>query len=334
MIDFQSKAGAINSKDIDLSKIYASKQNALDGVNNVKISDSNASWKSDNLTYVIQDDGKTVVISNGGVPIGYTTVEALNATQNPSERGFPSTRDGATTDQSLANVDYTANQDDLLGEEPTPQAEPEQTVETTYNEAPAEEIHEEHNTPINSGESDAPTEELTIEAEVSDEAALEIEAENQPTPEPPIDIESLDAEVQDEAAQEVINSGTAQPSDFNYKHEQSNILAAKARNMGFTDEQITMAIGISRWETGNYEHLAGGYNYGGVSGSGDAGSATYDGHVYAQYSSQDVGMDAFLSNLKENYFDQGYTTIEGMSRKYLGYTDDGSWARGVHGCMN
>ena len=333
MVNFESKAGEIKKSEIDLSKIYASKQNALDGINNVTISEGNASWNTGNLTYQIQDDNQTVVISNGGVPIGFTTVDALVDVANS----------GAITpgemisnpNQTIDNADYTRAVEDI---EETPTETPassteEQTVETTYDESPAEEVEEQHNTPINSGEV-APSGEQVIEAEVDDATAAEIAAENQPTPEPNIDIESLDAEVDNSAAEAFVSNGTAQPSDFNFKHEDSNILAAKARNMGFTDDQIKIAIGISRHETGNYQHLAGGYNYGGVSGSGDAGSATYDGHVYAQYSSKDAGMDAYLQNLKSNYFDQGLTTPEAMSRKYLGYDDGGHWISCVYGSMS
>ena len=141
----------------------------------------------------------------------------------------------------------------------------------------------------------------------------------------------------DSAEVSSINTGISNPSDFSYKHTESNILAAKARNMGFSDEQIKIAIGISRWETGNYEHLAGGYNYGGVTGSGDAGQSVFydqDGNQYAKYSSPDVGMDAYLNNLKKNYFDQGLTSVESMARKYLGYDNTSSWINGVYGCMS
>ena len=119
------------------------------------------------------------------------------------------------------------------------------------------------------------------------------------------------------------------PEAFNFKHSDSNILAAKAKNMGFTDDQILIAIGISRWETGNYEHLAGGFNYGGVTGKGDAGSFGQ----YAKYSTKDIGMNAYLDNLKRNYFDMGYTSVDGMARKYLGYDNTAPWIKGVKGCM-
>lgn len=113
-----------------------------------------------------------------------------------------------------------------------------------------------------------------------------------------------------------------------YKHDESNRLAQYAREMGMTDDQIDIAVGISRWETGNYKHLAYGYNYGGVTGSGDLGSEG----GYAKYSSEEVGMKSYLDNLQRNYFDQGLNTTEQIARKYLGYSDTSSWIAGVNGC--
>ena len=142
------------------------------------------------------------------------------------------------------------------------------------------------------------------------------------------DSEQTSEEVQSIETQQ--SNGSYKPEDFNYSLEDSNILAAKAKNMGFTDDQVAIAIGISRHETGNYKHLAYGYNYGGVTGSGDLGSQG----GYAKYSSKDVGMDAYLTNLKENYFDQGYNTVESMARKYLGYDDTSNWIDKVYKSMN
>lgn len=115
-----------------------------------------------------------------------------------------------------------------------------------------------------------------------------------------------------------------------FKHEQSNTLANMARGMGFTEEQVKLAVGISRWETGNYQYLAGGNNYGGVTGTGDAGSH----NQYANYSTPEIGMRAYLENLKRNYIDLGLTTPEACAKKYLGYVDEsGNWVNGVYGCM-
>ena len=124
----------------------------------------------------------------------------------------------------------------------------------------------------------------------------------------------------EELKAELEQAKLAKKEDFNFRHDQSNIIAAKARNMGFTDEQITLAVAISRWETGNYGHLAGGHNYGGVTGMGDAGQSVFVTNgvtrKFAKYSSDDVGMDAFLNNLKKNYFDIGLDNLVTIGNKY------------------
>ena len=117
--------------------------------------------------------------------------------------------------------------------------------------------------------------------------------------------------------------------DFGFRHEESNTLAKMAKDKGFTDDQIKIAIGISRFETGNYKHLGYGYNYGGVTGKGDAGSK----NGYAIFSSAEVGMNAYLDNLKKNYFDMGLNTVDSMARKYLGYSSTSHWIKNVKACM-
>ena len=145
------------------------------------------------------------------------------------------------------------------------------------------------------------------------------------------DVSPAGENVFDYKVSSVESSGPATPQDFHYSLEDSNIMAAKARNMGFTDKQIEIALGVSRWETGDYKHLAYGYNYGGVTGSGDLGNQG----GYAKYSTKDKGMDAFLSNLKTKYFDQGMNEVDGaFARKYVGAYDSdhlNRWLDGVHG---
>ena len=324
MTTFNSAAGPIKNSQIDFSKIYSSVQNAMAGINNVNVSQDNASWNSDNMTYKVMDNG-VVMILNADVPIGFTTVDAIET----------STNSGALNpgeELRISNDTYVQKMDDTLDDtgSPIPQEEaPAQELTPEYNEEPADEVKEEHNTPIHSGE-EAPAQELA--AEVDETAGEAVDPDNQQPPENPINVETVDAEVKDEAA-DVLTSEVS-TTGFNFKHESSNILAAKAQAMGFTDEQIKIAVGISRWETGNYDHLCGGYNYGGVTGSGDAGSVVLKGRTYAIYTSMDAGMDAYLSNLKRNYFDQGLNSPESISSKYLGYQDDGSWTNGVKGCMN
>ena len=330
MVNFESKAGEIKSSEIDLSKIYATKQNALEGLNNVKISENNASWKSDDLTYKILDDNQTVVISNGGVPIGFTTVEALKGVAEGEKTN------GAIVPGEELIVDQTSyqeNMDDTIedtGSSIPAEEAPAMEIQPEYNEEPAEEVEQGQDDSVIVPGEEAPTQNIEVEAEVQDEVVEEITAETQQPPEPPVTAESIEAEVDDSAAQEIV-AGTAQPSDFNFKFADSNTIAAMAKNMGFTDDQVKLAVGISRFETGNYEKLCGGYNYGGLKCQGDVGISS-DG--YALYSSPEVGMTAFLKNLKKNYLDLGLTTPETIYRKYLGYDDGGFWASQVYGCMS
>ena len=123
----------------------------------------------------------------------------------------------------------------------------------------------------------------------------------------------------------------AKPEDFHFELEDSNILAAKGRNLGFTDDQIRIAIAISRWETGHYEHLAYGNNYGGVTSPGDLGIKG----GYGVYSTKDLGMDAYLNNLKKNYFDKGLNSIESIAPSYKGKQYDPSeYIRNVKSIYN
>ena len=237
MVDYQSKSGTINSKEIDLSKIYSTAANAVNGLNNVKISENNASWNSENLTYEIKDNN-VVMILNNGVPIGYTNLQDLkpediepknsgviaSGEEAPDDvsatyeeksdngdlksQGFSHAADGTGAAQisNLGNVTHKVSMDeymeDNVEEVTTGTITREDTIDTTYNEEPASEVEESSST--------VPAEEtpnVTIEVEVQDEAAEEVkeEAEEHNAPiasgeEPNVTIE---AEVQDEAAEEV-----------------------------------------------------------------------------------------------------------------------------------
>ena len=118
-----------------------------------------------------------------------------------------------------------------------------------------------------------------------------------------------------------------------FRHEDSNILAKRAVELGIPVELLPIVIGISRWETGNYQYLCGGYNYGGVTGDGSAGHyhSERDNLNYAKYLTKEEGMDAYLLNLKKNYFDQGLVTVEDICAKYVGNYSE-SWVKGVKGC--
>ena len=68
-----------------------------------------------------------------------------------------------------------------------------------------------------------------------------------------------------------------------------------------------IAVAISRWETGNYTSnlYKNKNNVGGLYCKG-----------FLEYKSLDEGIEAFISNLKRNYFDMGLDTIEEIQKKY------------------
>ena len=123
-------------------------------------------------------------------------------------------------------------------------------------------------------------------------------------------------------------TGSAKPSDFNYKFPMSNEIAAAAKNMGFTEDQIKIAIGISRAETGNFtsDLSLNNYNYGGMRGNGG----------WQSFATKEQGINAFLSNLKENYFNQGLNTVSSIQPKYApsSENDPNEWINLVNGCMS
>ena len=68
------------------------------------------------------------------------------------------------------------------------------------------------------------------------------------------------------------------------------------------------------------------YNVGGMKGG-----PSCNGTSYKRFNSLDEGIYAFMSNLKENYYDKGLTTPEAMNKKYAAST---SWAKKVHHYIN
>lgn len=82
----------------------------------------------------------------------------------------------------------------------------------------------------------------------------------------------------------------------------------KAKEYDMTDEQAYLLIAISRHETGNWTSSAfkSKNNFGGLMGSNGLKS----------YSSFDEGLDAFVSLLKNRYFNKGLTTIEKIQPVY------------------
>lgn len=82
----------------------------------------------------------------------------------------------------------------------------------------------------------------------------------------------------------------------------------KAKEYEMTDEQAYLLIAISRHETGNWSSSAfkNKNNFGGLMGANGLKS----------YSSFDDGLDAFVSLLKNRYFNKGLTTVEKIQPVY------------------
>lgn len=85
-------------------------------------------------------------------------------------------------------------------------------------------------------------------------------------------------------------------------------ISEKGKKIGLNEEQILMSIAISKHETGSYTSYAFKElnNVGGMMCSSGLRS----------YESLDAGIEAFLNNLKYNYFDIGLDTLEKIQPKY------------------
>lgn len=110
--------------------------------------------------------------------------------------------------------------------------------------------------------------------------------------------------------------------------ETSCKIYSKAQEIDMNEEQILISIAISKWETGNYTSTAfvNKHNVGGMMCS----------NGLIEYSSLDEGIEKFLTNLKNNYFDIGLDTIEKIQPKYcpIGAKNDPNglnkyWLNGV-----
>lgn len=88
------------------------------------------------------------------------------------------------------------------------------------------------------------------------------------------------------------------------EHETACKIQNKAIEYGI-DWRI--AVAISRWETGNYTSSLY-HNKNNVGGLYCRG--------FLSYKTLDEGIDAFVSNLKRNYFDMGLDTLEEIQKKY------------------
>lgn len=101
----------------------------------------------------------------------------------------------------------------------------------------------------------------------------------------------------------------ATSNDFSFKFDESNEIAAAARNRGFTDDQIKKAVAISRQETGNYTSSAflNKHNYGGM--------MTKD-YEPMTFETKEEGLDRFLTMLQDKYFGKGLNTLEQIGNVY------------------
>lgn len=85
-------------------------------------------------------------------------------------------------------------------------------------------------------------------------------------------------------------------------------IAKTGEKMGLNEEQVLISIAISKWETGTYtsEAFHKKNNVGGM----------YCQSGLITYSTLDEGINAFVKNLKNNYFDIGLDTIPKIKTKY------------------
>lgn len=107
------------------------------------------------------------------------------------------------------------------------------------------------------------------------------------------------------------------PVEFTVEEEKEEVcifdnvsckISSRGKEMGFSEEQILISIAISKHETGRYTSYAFTElnNVGGM--MCNSGLISYD--------SLESGIDAFLTNLKNNYFDIGLDTLEKIQPKY------------------
>lgn len=82
----------------------------------------------------------------------------------------------------------------------------------------------------------------------------------------------------------------------------------KAKEIGMNEEQTLISIAISKWETGNYTSKA-------FKEKNNVGGMMCNNGLIS-YNSLEEGIEKFLINLKNNYFDIGLDTIEKIQKKY------------------
>lgn len=116
----------------------------------------------------------------------------------------------------------------------------------------------------------------------------------------------------------------ATKDDFSFRYPESNEIAAAARNMGFTDDEILIAVAISREETGNYTSPA-------FLEKNNFGGMTISNHERMRFETKEEGLNRFLLMLRNGYFDKGLTTINSMAPVYN--PESNTWSDQVRGCM-
>lgn len=82
----------------------------------------------------------------------------------------------------------------------------------------------------------------------------------------------------------------------------------KARELEMTHEEALISISISKWETGNYTSVA-------FKEKNNIGGMMCNKGLIT-YSTLDEGIEKFLTNLKNNYFNIGLDTLEKIQPKY------------------
>lgn len=85
-------------------------------------------------------------------------------------------------------------------------------------------------------------------------------------------------------------------------------IAEKGKKIGLNEEQILISIAISKWETGNYTSVA-------FKEKNNVGGMMCNNKLKV-FENLDEGIEAFINNLKNNYFDIGLDTIEKIKPKY------------------
>jgi hypothetical protein len=95
-----------------------------------------------------------------------------------------------------------------------------------------------------------------------------------------------------------------------------NMIVSAAYDKGIRDiNQIRMALAISRCETGNYTHFVAKNNFGGLL-NWEKTQQNNGNKIWFYYDTTEKGIERYVGNLKDNYFDQGLLTVDKIWAKY------------------